>query len=60
MIYPDTRCWNNFATEDNFDSENFMKKNGILPRGFKAMIDRMAGTDGGDTGDNTACIEYDS
>jgi hypothetical protein len=51
MIYPDTRCWDNYEKTDNIDSENFMKNTGIVPRAFKAMIDRMTGAE---------CTEYDS
>jgi len=56
MIYPDTKCWDNHA--NGIDPENYMKKTGIVPSAFKAMIDRVTGGTGG--GDNSECTEYDS
>ena len=54
MIYPDTKCWDNHS--NGIDPDNYMKKTGIVPSAFKAMIERVTGGTGGDT----ACTAYDS
>ena len=59
MIYPDTRCWDSHA-KVGIDPANFMKKTGILPSAFKAMIERVTGGTGGGSGEDPTCTAYDA
>ena len=38
MVYPDSECWDNHGS---VDEDNFMTKDGLYPRTFMNMIDRL-------------------
>jgi len=46
MVYPTTKSWENFASQN--DPDNFMKNTGVMPTAFKKMIARLTGTEGND------------
>ena len=38
MVYPDSECWDNHGS---VDEDNFMTKDGLYPRTFMNMIERL-------------------
>lgn len=42
MVYPDTKCWDNF-TPGGIDADGYNKNTGMVPTAFLAMIDRLTG-----------------
>ena len=63
MVFPDTRCWNNNGDfDDENESKNYLKQTGILPAGFKAMVERVTSSitdpdDGDNDGDDAFDVE---
>ena len=45
MVYPDSECWDNHG---KVDEDNYMTKEGLYPRVFMKMIERLTGECGGD------------
>jgi len=60
MVFPDTRCWNYQGTFDNENGNmNYIKHTGILPAGFKAMVDRVTSPITDDDDDDNDAIDVE-